>query len=295
MVNCSFLSNYADDNTLYTIGDSNEEIKEILRKDFETLSNWFYDNYMILNPSKCHYMFLGKNNTTSNNEFIFNNITMPVSEEEIILGVTIDNKLTFAGHIRSLCRRASQKLAALLRVSNYLDFDKRRLMFNSMIKSQFNYCPLIWMFCSRNSNTMINKVHERSLRVVLNDSSSDFKDILEKANETTIHVRNIQSLMTEIYKFDKGLSPPIVKDLFKTRENVFNIRNFQTFATNTKHTTKYGTETITYRAPQLWNQLPDDIKSSTSLSVFRNKIKSWNFENCPCRLCKKYVANVGFI
>ena len=101
--------------------------------------------------------------------------------------------------------------------------------------------------------------------------------------------------MTEIYKFDKGLSPPIVKDLFKARENVFNIRNFQTFATNTKHTTKYGTETITYRAPQLWNQLPDDIKSSTSLSVFRNKIKSWNCENCPCRLCKKYVANVGFI
>ena len=70
------------------------------------------------------------------------------SKEEVILGITIDNKLTFDSHIKSMCRKAGQKLSALSRISPYLETDKKELLFKSMVKSQFNYCPLVWMFCS---------------------------------------------------------------------------------------------------------------------------------------------------
>ena len=71
------------------------------------------------------------------------------SKEEKILGVTIDKKLTFSSHIRELCQKVFQKISALSKISN--------LLFNAVVKSPFNYCPLVWMFCSKTSNNMIIK------------------------------------------------------------------------------------------------------------------------------------------
>jgi len=79
-----------------------------------------------------------------------------------------------------------------------------------MIKSHFSYCPLIWMFCSRTSNNMINTLHERSLRVVHNDDVSEFTTLLKIIDKVSIHFRNIQVLMIETYKIKSDLAPPIM-------------------------------------------------------------------------------------
>ena len=109
------------------------------------------------------------------------------SKEEVILGIAIDNKLTFDNHIKSICRKAGQKLSALSRISPYLETDKKELLFISIVKSQFSYCPLVWMFCSRNTNNLINKIQERSLRLITNDKTSSFEHLLKANNEITTH------------------------------------------------------------------------------------------------------------
>ena len=96
---------------------------------------------MILNPNKCHYMCIGKN--TESDIFKFENVFLENSKEEVILGIAIDNKLTFDNHIKSICRKAGQKLSALSRISPYLEKDKKELLFKSMVKSKFSYCPLV--------------------------------------------------------------------------------------------------------------------------------------------------------
>ena len=67
-------------------------------------------------------------------------------------------------------------------------------IFNAIIKPQFNYCPLIWMFCTRISKNMINKIHERALRLRLNDHTTDFDALLQNNNDTCNHHSNIQTL-----------------------------------------------------------------------------------------------------
>ena len=62
--------------------------------------------------------------------------------------------------------------------------------------------------------------------------------------------KNVESLAIEIYKFQAGLTPPIMSDLFVTRENIYNLRNFQELEYSLKRTVKCGTETISYRGPQ---------------------------------------------
>ena len=55
----SYLSNYADDNTLCSSGNDLEKVKQTLREDIEIVTKWFYENYMVLNSGKCHFMYLG--------------------------------------------------------------------------------------------------------------------------------------------------------------------------------------------------------------------------------------------
>ena len=96
---------------------------------------------MTLNGGKCHFMCLGKD--TRNETFIFRGLVMKNSKEQKILGVTIDNKLTFKSHIKNLYKKASQKIGALSRLSNHLHDSQKRLILNSIVKSQFSYCPLV--------------------------------------------------------------------------------------------------------------------------------------------------------
>ena len=186
----TFLSNYADDNTLYSIGNTIEGVKKALSNDFRIIQNWFHENLMVLNAKKCHYMCFGT--SSENDDFIFDGIKLPNSCEEKILGVIIDDDLKFDPHIRSMCKKAAQKLEVLNRISSSLDPEKK-LVFNAVIKSHFSYCPLILMFSSRRSNNLINRIHERSPRTVYNNARSTFQELLQR-NKVPVLTRRISKL-----------------------------------------------------------------------------------------------------
>ena len=87
----------------------------------------------------------------------------------------------------------------------------------AFVASEFGYCPLVWMFHSRKLNSRVNKLHERALRIVYQDYTSSFTELLEKDNSTTIHNRNIQLLATELYMVKYtviGLSPLLMNEIF---------------------------------------------------------------------------------
>ena len=100
------------------------------------------------NLGKFQIMFLGLKNIIPIAMEICGKL-IPVKEEVKLLGVTIDNKLSFTPHIKVLNKAADNKINALLRNRNFMSFDQATVIFNSYILSQFLYCPLIWMFCSK--------------------------------------------------------------------------------------------------------------------------------------------------
>ena len=165
----------------------------------------------------------------------------------------------------------------------------------TFIESQFNYCPLIWMFHSRTINNKINRLHERALRIVYSDFKSSFEGLLMKDNSFSIHERNIQSLAIEIYKFLNGLSPSFLNNVFhKNISNSYDLRNHKELYSRNPKTVRYGTETVSYIAPKIWSKVPETIKMSSSLESFKTKIRKWKPE-CDCRLCTTYLHHVGFV
>ena len=68
----------------------------------------------------------------------------------------------------------------------------------ALVISQFQYCPLVWMFHSRHLNNTISRIHERALRIAYKDYESSFNTLLEKDNSVSIHAKSLQTLMIEI-------------------------------------------------------------------------------------------------
>ena len=118
---------------------------------------------------------------------------------------------------------------------------------------------------------------------------------LEEAHQTTFHQLCLNSLMIEVCKQLNGHSPDIMNDIFKLRENMYNLQNFHIFQTANTCLLKYRLDAIPYRARQLWQQVPIDIREAASLTLFKNRIKTWKCEDCPCRSCKIFIQNVGYI
>ena len=99
-----------------------------------------------------------------------------------------------------------------------MDLPKRKVLMKSFFTSQFSYCPLIWMFHSRTLNNRINNIHERALRLTYKDNQSSFKELLEKDHSVTVHHKNLQALVTEIFKVKNDLAADIMKDVFELKE-----------------------------------------------------------------------------
>ena len=86
---------------------------------------------------------------------------------------------------------------------------------NAFIKSQFSYCPFVWMFHSRTLNNKINKLREKALRLVYrNKTSLSFENLLKKGETVNIHQRNIQMLAIGMHKVKNDLALDIRKDIF---------------------------------------------------------------------------------
>ena len=181
----STLCNNANDNALYPSGNDANAVIGKLKQDFSKILKWFHENFMIFNPDKSSFLTLGFQDPQPN--FSYGNITIKNVSEEKILGITIDNKLTFKSHSKNFCNKNNQKLNALARITKFASPFQRKTLLNSFIKSQFLCCPLIWMFTSKALNQKINRIHEKSLRLVLNDHQSTLDQMLDTLNERTIH------------------------------------------------------------------------------------------------------------
>ena len=154
--------------------------------------------------------------------------------------------------------------------TDYMLFNKRRMVMKAFVESQLIYFSLISMFHLRRSNSKINRLHERSLRITYCNYESSFCEFLEKDKSFSIHHKNIQSLAIEIYKFLPNASPCAMNNIFKVNQTVpYNLRKRNAVHSRNPSSLRYGTETISYIAPKIWTLVPETSKNCNSLKSFK--------------------------
>ena len=162
--------------------------KILLRKLF----SGFFDNQRKWNTDKCH-LPLSKSEETQINDYLTENST-----SNKLLGVTLDNKVSFAEHVKSSCKKLNSKM----------DFGKRKLLLNVFFNAQFNYNPLIWMFNGCCNNNKIKYLHERCRRFIYNDKRSSLLNdkLLQKDGSVSIRHKNSQELAIEMFEVKIALT-----------------------------------------------------------------------------------------
>ena len=141
---------------------------------------------MKVNTGKSHLLLSGDSRATA----IVDNSYIESEDEQVLLGITTDSNPTFENHVCSICKKASQKLNALARITPYMNRQKQRAIVKSFVTSQFSYSQLIWMFHSRRLNNKINSIHDRTIRITYQGNTSTFQELLYKDNSASIHHRN---------------------------------------------------------------------------------------------------------
>ena len=242
---------------------------------------------MIANPNKFQVLISAKHiSDNSSIELQINNTNIKPSKEVKLLGVNIDQKLIFESHITNLCNSAARQLNALIRLKSALGFKEKKVLIESFIYSNFDYCPLAWHFSSAKSLQKIENMQKRALQFLFSTYEMNYEELIEKAGKSTMNIRRLRFLCTEIYKTLHDLNPSFMKDIFKLNTSTRSKRtkNILNLSVPQVNQTSYGTKSLRALGPKIWNNLPPHIKSSENLQIFKSLIKKWNGVTCNCNV-----------
>ena len=152
LLNSNNLFNFADDNTISAFSETVEGLMNILQTKTEKSLDWMENNDMIVNPDKFDAIILTKDRRDNTGIEITVNDTIIKSNEKVdLLGLTLDDKLSFETHVSAICKKASGQLNALKCLSPHLTYKSRKAAVDAFILSnvKFRSSCLVFFNCKR--------------------------------------------------------------------------------------------------------------------------------------------------
>ena len=305
---------YADDTTFKAsanIDNAPLELERRLQEYMDKLSKWSSENGMVLNAVKTNALLItGKRLHSSLADG--NHLSMTLDGAEIeqvtsykLLGVTLDQDLTFSDHISSLKAKLSQRIGLLKKIKRYLPIKERLLYYNALIKPVLMYGSMVWNICDAKELHCLLRLQKRAARVILGvDSYSRSVINFSKLGWLPFFDEIKLNKCTMIFKSLKGDVPIYIRDLLKTNSSVHN--------RSTRHGNlnlvcpKYlrnndGGKAFSVDAVKLWNSLPHNIKNKPSIKLFKTAVKNYfissyrNLDNFETILSNSTLSNFNFL
>ena len=211
-------------------------------------------------------MIISSKKDLSKSILSINGVGLTMESSVKLLGIEIDNKLKFEKHIFNICRKASNQLNAICRLETFMGLKEKESLINTVVHSNFNYGCLIWHFSSKKSQNKVEKINEMSLKFLLNYYLISYAELLEKSTLVSMETKRLRMMVYEIFKTLNNLNPVFMKDIFHYSPNVTHKKH--NLYIHTQNTTKFGNKSLRAFGANIWNTLPEYIKSTTFLLVF---------------------------
>ena len=193
-------------------------------------------------------------------------------------------------HISTLCKKAARQINVLRRIGRHLPLSCRKVIYQSFILSAFNFCPVIWHFCSESNNKKLEKLNLRALRHVYRDYQSDYDKLLTSDTSVSLQLKRQRLIALEVFKILTKQCPSYLNDLIKPlKDTGHNLRTKNVEPPHFK-SIKYGKKSFSYSGSKLWNNLPPCLQQSNHFEHFKKQISSWDGTKCKCSMCKYDVA-----
>ena len=186
---------YADDITIYVSGKSVNEVQTKLASDLSQIIKWCEVNKMFINVNKSKSMLICSSQKrtslpVTNLKLVVNEIPVECVESVKILGLTIDQTLSWHTHVGKVCLKMYRLIGLPWRIKNHLDFSTRILYYNSYILPAFDYCLNVWCVMTWSDSDRILKLQKRAIRIVTNsDREAPSKPLFQRLGWMTVTQR----------------------------------------------------------------------------------------------------------
>ena len=202
----------ADDTTNHTSGQDVPAITTVLQSCLSDVVKWTHLNHMSLNPSKTKYMILTTRqkrqllHSPSAHLSVGNQQITEVSDHKV-LGVTIDNNLTWGPHIRDRCKTTAEKVYQSAKIKHFLNFHARKTFFQAHIQSGIDYASTLWDSASDSLRKPLKSLHRRAIKTVLQKRTSLTDKDYKAAQILPLSSRLISNKARFVHKIVSGRAP----------------------------------------------------------------------------------------
>ena len=269
---------FADDTKIFRRITSENDAQE-LQDDLKKLETWSKSWLLRFNVNKCHVLTLGKfENIQYTSRYKIGNKELEHVFSEKDLGVTVDSDLNFDDHICTKVNTANQIMGLIRRSFTYLDAKSFIKMYTAMVRPHLEYGQCVWYPHLKRHKNIIEKVQMRATNLVDGYSNLPYPERLKKLNLPTLSYRRDRGDAIQIYKHFTKYDDAIISDTFKRKTRTNRGHDRQILERRPKDGTR-GVQfnSFYYRAPRLWNELPNEVVNAPTINTFKNRLdKYWS-------------------
>ena len=260
---------FADDSTLYITDKNPINMIHTANSELRILQKWCLSNRLIINLSKTFYMIFTNKPLNILPPLLFNDNIINKTDTHTLLGITLDEKMTFIPHITNLMLKLTRVMSLLYRVKDFVPQSTLKTLYNAHVLPHLHYCTPIWCSTYPTHLLPLFRIQKRFIRIITNSDFYEhtqplFKDIY------TLKLFDINKLEIAVYMY-KLLNSENTNLLQHPNHN-YHTRTRQNFRIP-KHNLTIFQHSLAYLGPRIWNALPDYIKLKQTLHSFKTQLK----------------------
>lgn len=277
---------FADDTLIYVIGKDIDIITDTLNKVLEHVCKWLTKNNLCLNTEKSKFMILSNRYCPTYNI----NSTVSINQQNIqrvtefkYLGIVIDQHLTFSSHANYVIKKVSKKVYFLNRISYFLSEWSKLLVYKTIIAPHFVYCSTISFMFNNDELYNLQKIQNRAVRSILNcNSHTSIRFMLSQVDVLSVKQIIMLNVLIFLFKMLNNMLPAHLLEYCLLVHDIheYNTRNNQNFYIE-RSNTNYGQNHLFSKGLRLYNDLPQEIKNSSTIIMFKTRCTGYVKEKWP--------------
>ena len=271
------LIHFADDTSAFLSDSDLSRLSFIANNELQKLNGWLNANRLSLNASKSQFMIFSNRAIPQNFSVSINNVPLSRTTSTKFLGVHIDDKLNFRIHVNNVITKINSVRGVLWRNSSVLNIYVKKIIYRSLVFSHLSYAIVVWGRASSVNISKLNAAQKGIIRQIYGTASADIF-----VSNKILPVEYIHQYFSLVKLFLEFESP---------NESYFANR-IGSFQTNHNYNTRFidserlilpsfikskPMKFFLYQSITFWNNLPLVIRQSSSVSIFRKRVKEFIF------------------
>ena len=301
----SSVTMYADDTSLCHQSRDLTQLNEAINSDLSKLETWLQGNKLSLNVAKTHSMLISTkqrhNSLKSRNEALVLKIRdneLEVVQKTKYLGVQIDCSLDWKERIKAVSTKVSRAIGFLRHAKSFPPMASLKTLYTDIVEPHFRYCCSVWGCAGSTDINQLQKLQNRAARIITNSSfDTPSRPLIAELGWQTIEELIGSESKTMVFKALNDLAPQYLCNLFTKNSacSSRSLRNTETDLRLPKKNSANGQKCFSFRGVKLWNSLPAESKTASSLNGFKKSIKVNFFFPLYIFYHCKWALNYGFL